>query len=286
MAVRWLIIYRQSINGNDAVFAPCTRWPPGGVIAQRGPADCSSIKAEHISIYKQAASLTLQLHTAWAHNCAAEICAAFREIALWNSASPSFLQNQIYNGGRNDVGCRESERRSEFRRGCLLSSVQGGFFFYFVISVSHTVCFLPSVCEQMPLRTHPFNALSDKWHSLNTHAGKHTHLYICDLQSAILHQGRSGFISLKYLAVLLPRNPDWGPSDYTAVQLRRRTLRYRLIGRALANYRRDATWRTYQFEERGNRICYYGAEQWREQYFWKLQKIRLESFQLLKEQRV
>ena len=272
MPVRWLIIYRQSINGNDAAFAPRTRWPPGGVIAQRGAADCSSIKAEHISIYKQAASLTLQLHTAWAHNCAAEICTAFREIALWNSASPSFSQNQMYKGGgRNDVGCRESERRSEFRQGCLLSSVQC-FFFFFLISISHTVCFfLGSVSKRLSelilLMPFPINDT----HLTHTQA-QHTHLYICDLQSAILHQGHSRFISLKSLAVLLPRNPDWGPSDYTAVQLRRRTPRYRLIGRALANYRRDATWRTCRFEERGNRICYYGAEQWREQYFGSCRK--------------
>lgn len=55
---------------------PRTRWPPGGVAVQRGETDFSFVKKgsrNRISIYQQAPSLTLQLHTAWAHNCSGEI---------------------------------------------------------------------------------------------------------------------------------------------------------------------------------------------------------------------
>lgn len=88
---------------------------------------------------------------------------------------------------------------------CPLCSVS---FFSFLISISHTVCFfLGSVSKRLSelilLMPFPINDT----HLTRTQA-QHTHLYICDLQSAILHQGHSRFISLKSLAVLLPRNPD------------------------------------------------------------------------------
>lgn len=67
------MINRLSINETDSVFF--FAYTPGetktrGVV---GASDSSSINGEHISIYKQAPSLTSQLHTAWAHNCAGEI---------------------------------------------------------------------------------------------------------------------------------------------------------------------------------------------------------------------
>lgn len=92
-----------------------------------------------------------------------------------------------------------------------------------------------------------FMSFSDKCHP---HSTTHTHLQVCDLQSAIIHEGHSWFISLKSLSVLLPGNLDRGSSDHTAVQLRRRPTRYSLIGRSLANNWRDATRRTWQFEGR------------------------------------
>ena len=84
----------------------------------------------------------------------------------------------------------------------------------------------------------------------HTHTHTHTHHYACDLQSAILHQGQSWFISLQSLSIFLPWNLDWRSSDYTAVQLRRRTPRYGLIGRTLANDRRHTTWRAWRWEGR------------------------------------
>ncbi len=141
------------------------------------------------------------------------------------------------------------KKRSEIRRECLQYSVQ----FFLIFHQSHSQFFFQfkGKCLSQLILFMPF-PINDA--HLHTHT--HTHLYVCDLQSAILHQGHSWFISLKSLSILLPWNLDGGPSDYTTVQLHHGTQRYSLIGRALANNRRDTTWRTYQFEGRGGRMLY------------------------------
>lgn len=131
------------------------------------------------------------------------------------------------------------------------------FFFIYNFHLSvHTPSFLPL----LPFKS---NCLSEvtcyvpfPTNASSAHTQTHTHLYVCDLQRAIFHQGQSRCISLKSLSVLLPWNLDWGTSIYTAIELCRCTPRYGLIGWALANDWRDTTWRTCQFEwRRGGVLC-------------------------------
>lgn len=107
------------------------------------------MRAEDISICKQAPSLTLQLHTAWARNCAAKIGAAVERSLFETLLIPQTRTDFVMGGGQGKESCQMGFSES-VKTGQRAES-----------HVYALLCSFSSAGEQNHFKA-PFYALSDK----------------------------------------------------------------------------------------------------------------------------